>query len=320
MVPTAPQVNLTRAVEIMRQFFRSKTPAIVLQGDFGGRSLLQGTQPQFVEKGWLGTWKSPKGEVKKAVSHAMASGYKHIDCAYVYGNEDEVGEGLMESFKSGDVKREDIFGTTKLWCTYQSRVEENLDMSLRSLGLEHVDLYLMHWPCPMKPKGSDPSFPKHPHGSRDLDKNWSHVQTCEQMEGLLKTREVKAIGVANYSVKFLRKLLPEASVVPAERGIHITASSPLGSSGSPLLKDERVAEVAAKHGVPSSAILFSYHVARGISVLAKSVTPSRIDQNGKLLKLDTSDMQTLEQIDTVKGSTRFVYPEFGVNFEFPDKQ
>jgi len=106
--------------------------------------------------------------VKKAVSHALASGYKHIDCAYVYGNEDEVGEGLRESFESGVVRREDIFVTTKLWCvgltgscrpepvskgdvrklangcerrcTYHSRVEENLDMSLRSLGLDYVDL------------------------------------------------------------------------------------------------------------------------------------------------------------------------------------
>jgi diketogulonate reductase-like aldo/keto reductase len=74
--------------------------------------------------------------------------------AYCYGNEDEVGEGLKEAFDSG-IKREDIFVTTKLWCTYHSRVEENLDKSLKSLGLDYVDLYLMHWPVAMNPFGED---------------------------------------------------------------------------------------------------------------------------------------------------------------------
>lgn len=100
-----------------------------------------------------GTWQSASGEVKNAVSHALNVGYRHIDCAYVYGNEDEVGEGLAEAFRSGKIKRRDVFVTTKLWCTYHSRVEENLDLSLKGLGLDYVDLYLMHWPCPMNPKG-----------------------------------------------------------------------------------------------------------------------------------------------------------------------
>ena len=104
----------------------------------------------------IGTWQSAPGEVSKAVTHALFAGYRHIDCAYVYGNEDEVGQGLAEAFKSGKVKREHVFITTKLWCTYHSRVEENLDMSLKSLGLEYVDLYLMHWPVPMNPKGKYP--------------------------------------------------------------------------------------------------------------------------------------------------------------------
>lgn len=90
--------------------------------------------------------------MKKAVSYALQAGYRHIDAAYCYGNEDEVGEGLREAFSSG-VKREDVFITTKLWCTFHSRVEENLDLSLKSLGVDYVDLYLMHWPCPMNPKG-----------------------------------------------------------------------------------------------------------------------------------------------------------------------
>jgi glycerol 2-dehydrogenase (NADP+) len=101
----------------------------------------------------LGTWQSPPGEVAKAVAYAVQNGYRHVDCAYVYGNEAEVGDGLREALKDGKVRRDELFITTKLWCTYHSRVEENLDLSLKMLGLEYVDLYLMHWPVPMNPKG-----------------------------------------------------------------------------------------------------------------------------------------------------------------------
>jgi glycerol 2-dehydrogenase (NADP+) len=101
----------------------------------------------------LGTWQSRPGEVSKAVSHAIQAGYRHIDCAYVYGNEAEVGEGLKEALKDGKVRRDELFITTKLWCTFHSKVEENLDISLKRLGLEYVDLYLMHWPVPMNPNG-----------------------------------------------------------------------------------------------------------------------------------------------------------------------
>lgn len=208
----------------------------------------------------------------------MSVGYRHIDAAYVYGNEDEVGEGLAEAFKSG-LKREDVFVTTKLWCTYHSRVEENLDKSLKSLGLDYVDLYLVHWPVPMNPKGNHPNIPKHPDGSRDLDTSWSHTQTWLEMEKVLKTGKTKAIGVANYSVKFLEELLPVATVVPAanqienhpylpqqeivdyckEKGILITAYSPLGSTGSPLFQEKEIQELAKKHDVTPGCILLSYH-------------------------------------------------------------
>jgi diketogulonate reductase-like aldo/keto reductase len=251
----------------------------------------------------LGTWQSDPGEVTKAVSYALSIGYKHIDAAYCYGNEDEVGAGLKEAFANG-VKREDIFVTTKLWCTYQSRVELNLDMSLKSLGLDYVDLYLMHWPVAMNPNGSSSSlaclyfhlstlsqmltwetignhekFPKLPDGSRDLVKDWTHIQTWKLMEKLLATGKVKAIGVANYSVRYLEQLLPHATIIPAvnqienhpslpqqdivdfckAKGIHITAYSPLGSSGSPMLKEKPIVEVAEKRGVTPASVLLSYH-------------------------------------------------------------
>jgi len=192
----------------------------------------------------------------------------------------------------------------------------------------------------LSPNGNDPKLPKLPDGSRDLDKNWSHIQTWKEMEKLLKTGKVKAIGVCNYSVKFLEELLPHAEVVPAanqienhpylpqqeivdfckSKHIHVTAYSPLGSTGSPLFEEEGVQEVAKKHDVKPGTILLSWQVGLGHSVIPKSVTPSRIEENLQIIKLDHSDMKSIGKIVKTKGMKRFVYPAFGIDLGFPDKQ
>ncbi|KAI4781571.1 Aldo/keto reductase [Aureobasidium sp. EXF-3400] len=286
----------------------------------------------------LGTWQSAPGEVKNAVSHALKVGYKHIDAAYVYGNEDEVGQ-VSISKATGKFKSS-LQRFAELWCTYHSRVEENLDLSLKSLGLDYVDLYLMHWPVPMNPNGNDPKLPKLPDGSRDLDKSWSYTQTWKEMEAVLKTGKTKAIGVANFSVPFLEELMKEAKITPAanqienhpylpqqeivdyckEKGILINAYSPLGSTGSPLFQEKEIQEVAKKHDVSPGTVLLSYHIARGSSVIPKSVTPSRIEENMRLIKLDSGDVKALDNISKTHPPNRFVYPAFGVNLGFPDKQ
>ncbi|KAJ5825117.1 Aldo/keto reductase subgroup [Penicillium robsamsonii] len=293
----------------------------------------------------LGTWQSQPGEVARAVFHAIKVGYRHIDAALCYGNENEVGQGIKEAIDAGIVKREDLFVTTKLWCSYHSRVEEGLEQSLKDLGLEYVDLYLMHWPLAMNPKGNHNLFPKLADGSRDIVHSHSHVTTWKSMEKLVGTGKVKAIGVSNYSVKFLEELLPQATIVPAanqienhpllpqqeivdfcnKAGIHITAYSPLGSTGSPLFTAEPIVAVAEKRGVTPATVLLSWHIARGSSVLAKSVTPARIEANrADLIHLDAEDMATLRKYSDglqAEGKLqRFVYPPFGVNFGFPDKQ
>jgi glycerol 2-dehydrogenase (NADP+) len=229
---------------------------------------------------WIcsGTWQSKSGEVERAVEYAISIGYRHIDAAYSYGNEEEVGKGLKKAFEAG-VKREDVFVTTKLWSTHHKRVQENLDMSLAKLGLDYVDLYLMHWPVAMNPNGNHPLFPTTPDGSRDVDFSRNHVDTYLDMEKLVDTGKVKAIGVANYSVMYLKELLACASIVPAVNqienhpllpqddvldfckvnGIHITAYSPLGSTGSPLLTLPAVQQIATKHSFSSASVLLSYH-------------------------------------------------------------
>ncbi|KAH8884236.1 Aldo/keto reductase [Thozetella sp. PMI_491] len=290
----------------------------------------------------LGTWQSPAGQVKAAVAYALQNGYKLVDCAYCYGNEDEVGEGLKEAFAAG-VKREDVFVVTKVWATYTTRVQLGLEKSLKSLGLDYVDLLLVHWPLLMNPEGNDDKFPKLPDGSRDIIRSYNHVDGWKQMEAALATGKTKAIGVSNYSKRYLEQLLPHATVVPAvnqienhpalpqqeivdlckEKGIHIMAYSPLGSTGGPLFTAEPVVKIAEKHGATAAAVLLSYHIPRGSTVLAKSVTPERIEANKKLLKLDDEDMKLLNDYSdalTKDGKLqRFVYPPFGVDFGFPDK-
>ncbi|KAF6035274.1 hypothetical protein EB796_006417 [Bugula neritina] len=112
----------------------------------------------------LGTWKSKSGEVCNAVKYAISIGYRSIDCAYIYGNEKEVGEAVRAKMADGTVKREDLFITSKVWNAYHRRdlVAKNLDVSLERLGLEYIDLYLIHWPMGVKEDAGD--FPKDPNG------------------------------------------------------------------------------------------------------------------------------------------------------------
>ncbi|EON97060.1 putative d-galacturonic acid reductase protein [Phaeoacremonium minimum UCRPA7] len=289
-----------------------------------------------------GTWQGEPGKVKAGVAYALKIGYKLVDCAYCYGNEEEVGQGLKEAFESG-IKREDIFVVTKIWATYTTRVELGLEKSLKNLGLDYVDLLLVHWPVLANPEGNDDKFPKLPDGSRDMIRSHNHVDTWKQMEAVLETGKTKAIGVSNYSKRYLEQLIPVAKVLPAvnqienhpalpqqeivdlcnEKGIHIMAYSPLGSTGSPLTKVDAVTKISQKHNTKPTTVLLSYHVARGSTVLAKSVTPERIKENFEIVKLDDEDMKLLNDYSdklTKEGKLmRFVYPPFGIDFGFPDK-
>lgn len=286
----------------------------------------------------LGTWQSNPGQVRRAVSHAIKVGYRHIDCAYCYGNEEEVGLGIEDGLTATGLQRSDLFITTKLWCTYHTRVEQNLDMSLKLLGLDYVDLYLMHWPVAMNPDGNHEKFPKKEDGSRDLILDRKATQTYLEMERLLQTGKVKAIGVCNFSRPFLEQMLPRVNVTPAvnqienhpllpqqeivdlcqDRGIVVEAYSPLGSTGSPLMQHPTVLQIAQETGASPGTVLLSYHIARGVVALPKSVTPSRIEENLKVIELSPSHLGALQNISQSQ-LQRIVYPEFGVNFGFPDK-
>ncbi|GAA5943710.1 glycerol 2-dehydrogenase (NADP(+)) GCY1 [Sporobolomyces koalae] len=281
----------------------------------------------------LGTWQSQPGEVTQAVKTALEAGYRHIDGAFVYKNEKEVGEGIRQS----GVPREEIFVTSKLWCTKHRNVEAAIKESLELLGLDYVDLYLIHWPVPMNPKGNDPMFPKKEDGSRDLDKDWSIAQTWEQMEQVQQKGLTKAIGISNFSEAFIEDLLKTAKITPAANQIELhpylpqhklieylkskkivaQAYSPLGSTNSPLLTDEDIKKIADKHEVPVGTVLISWSVQRDVVVLPKSVTEKRIVDNLKIVKLDDEDMDILNNLYKTKGK-RFIKPDWNTDLKFED--
>ncbi|KAL5522804.1 hypothetical protein ACEPAG_8822 [Sanghuangporus baumii] len=286
----------------------------------------------------LGTWKSQPEEVIEAVRYALAEGgYRHIDCAAGYGNEKEVGEGIRRS----GVPRSEIFITSKLWSTYHSRVEEALDKSLSDLGVDYLDLYLVHWPVPLNPKGNHPQFPTLPDGTRDVDYSWSIADTWKQMEEMVKKGKAKSIGVSNFSQKKLEEILPTATIVPAvdqleihlynpqhkllnylkSKGIQPQAYSPLGSTGSPLQSDEIVQGLSKKYGAQPAHILLAYLVKKDIVVLVKSVTPARIASNltGTLAavpKLTVEDVEKLDGVAAAGKQKRFITPPWVIDLGF----
>ncbi|KAF9038773.1 Aldo/keto reductase, partial [Hymenopellis radicata] len=285
----------------------------------------------------LGTWQSKPEEVIAAVSHALKSGYRHIDCAWGYGNEKDVGEGIRQS----GVPRSEIFITSKVWGTWHNRVEECLDQSLANLGVDYLDLYLVHWPVALNPNGNHPFIPTLPDGKRDVVHSWKVADTWAQMEQLVKKGKVRSIGVSNCSKLKLDELLPTATIVPAtnqleihvynpqhellayckSKGILPQAYSPLGSTNSPLLADDVVVEIAGKDSIPPADVLLGWILAKGYVVLPKSVTPSRISANlsGALAgqkKLTPEDIEKLDGLAATGKQKRFVTPPWPVELGF----
>ncbi|KAF8155692.1 NADP-dependent oxidoreductase domain-containing protein [Crassisporium funariophilum] len=286
----------------------------------------------------LGTWQSKPGEVAAAVEYAIKeAGYRHIDCAWGYGNEKEVGEGIRAS----GVPRSEIFITSKLWGTYHNRVEECLDESLANLGTDYLDLYLVHWPIALNPKGNHHLIPTLPDGKRDVRHDWPLKDTWKQMEAVLKKGKVKSIGASNFSEAKLEEILPTADIVPAvnqlelhvynpqhklisylkSKGIVPQAYSPLGSTNSPLLSDELVTKIAKQHSLQTTDILLGYLLAKGFVVLPKSVTPARIASNiagasAAAEKLDATDIEALDALAANGKQKRFITPPWPVELGF----
>lgn len=265
----------------------------------------------------LGTWLSAPGEVKAAVEHALKAGYRHIDAALIYGNQEEVGEAL----KTSPVPRGDLWITSKLWNNSHrpEHVEKDLDLTLEQLGTDYLDLYLIHWPVNFLP-GETLSTKSADETQMVIDTAGpSIVDTWKAMIAVQKTGKAKSIGVSNFTVAHLEKIIAATGVVPAmnqieahpalqqteleayckEKGIKLTAYSPLGNNlagkariiDSPLVQD-----LAKKQGRDPAQILIAWCAHKGMSVIPKSVTPSRIESNFNDCELTDEEFDAISQV------------------------
>lgn len=254
----------------------------------------------------FGTWQMSNNEdTAKIVEHAIEIGYRHIDTAAIYKNEESVGRGIRRAIERGLVSREELFVTTKLWNddqTYELATQA-LDDSLERLGLEYVDLYLIHWPNAVK--------------YRD---NWqqANAESWRAMEEAQAAGKVRTLGVSNFMPRHLQPLLEAATVKPTVNQIYLNPSdmqeeavaenkkhhilseaySPLGTGK--IFEIEELKELAEKYNKTVAQIVLRWSLQHGFLPLPKTETMSRVDENADLFDFELSAAD-MEKIDSFKG-------------------
>lgn len=243
----------------------------------------------------FGVWQVPDDIVTDATLEAFRSGYRHVDTATVYGNERGVGEAITRS----ELERDELFVTTKVWNTdhgYDATLRA-FDTSIGLLGLDQVDLYLVHWPAPA---------------------TGNYLETWRAVLSLREDGRVRSVGVSNFHVHHLTRIIDEFGVVPvvdqielhpwlpqselrafaAQHGILIEAWSPLASGN--LIDDPQLAAIGAKYGKTAAQVMVRWHLELGNIVLPKSVTPERIRQNIDVFDfgLDEEDFAVIATLES----------------------
>jgi diketogulonate reductase-like aldo/keto reductase len=243
----------------------------------------------------FGVWQVPNDEATAAVSKALEVGYRSIDTAMAYNNEEGVGKAIAQS----SIPREELFITTKVWNSdhgYDNTLRA-FDESMKRLGLDYLDLYLIHWPTP---------------------KYDQYVDTYKAMEKIYREGRVKAIGVCNFHIEHLQRLMDECEVKPVlnqvechpyltqvelkqfckQHDIYVEAWSPLEQGGE-VLKDPTIVSIAQAHGKTPAQVILRWHLQEQTIVIPKSVTPSRIEENFQVFdfQLTESEMKAIHALN-----------------------
>ncbi|TFV60414.1 aldo/keto reductase [Mycobacterium sp. PS03-16] len=246
----------------------------------------------------LGVWQTPPEDTERAVAAALAAGYRHIDTAAAYGNEQETGRAIAGS----GLGRDDVFLVTKLWNSEQGydATLAAFDASRSRVGVDYLDLYLIHWPVP----------------ERDL-----YIETFRAFAKLREEGRIRSIGVSNFEPEHLHRLVDATGIVPAvnqvelhpllpqhelrethaQLGIATEAWSPLGQGS--LLTNPTVTEVADAHGKTPAQVLIRWHIQLGNIVIPKSVNPQRIESNFDVFDFELSE-QDMASVSSLEDGTR----------------
>ncbi|KAK7871723.1 hypothetical protein R5R35_014006 [Gryllus longicercus] len=277
----------------------------------------------------LGTYEARDDEAVQVVKDAIDLGYRHIDTAAVYENEKAVGSAIQTKIQEGIIKREDLFVTSKLWCTNTKKdlVVPALKQSLSNLQLEYLDLYLIHWPFSLKDgAGFVPVDSEGKVQVADID----YVDTWKEMEKCAELGLAKSIGVSNFTIPQLTRVLENAKIVPAtnqvechpflnqkpligfckEKGILVTAYSPLANpgkqvaAGKPKLLDHSVLkETAAKYNKTAAQICLRYLIQIGVNPIPKSANKNRLAENINVFDFTLND-EDMRLLDDLNNNTR----------------
>ncbi|MDW4292730.1 aldo/keto reductase [Staphylococcus saprophyticus] len=257
------------------------------------------TMPQL----GLGVFRVENNDTAKdAVKHAIVSGYRSIDAAFVYGNEEMVGQGIQEGILEAGIQREDLFITSKLWLDHYGKdnVQVGYETSLKLLGLDYLDLYLIHWP------GTDQSL---------------MIKTWEGMEALYNDGKVKNIGVSNFDIEHLETLKAHTSIKPvidqvefhpyliqqslrdylASESIQMESWSPL--MNAEILTDETIVAIADEIGKSPAQVVIRWNIEHGVVTIPKSVTPHRIEENINIFDFSLTQAQ-IARIDALNQDRR----------------
>lgn len=308
----------------------------------------------FIPRLGFGTYKPPEvpnSKTTEATKIAIEAGFRHIDCAYAYQVEEEVGLAVRSKIADGTVKREDIFYTSKLWCTFHrpELVQSGLERSLKKLHFDYVDLYLIHYPFSMKP--GEELFPKDENGKTIYDQ----VDLCAVWEAMEKCKDAglaKSIGVSNFNRRQLEMILnkpglrykPVCNQVECHvyhnqsklldfcksKDIVLVAYGALGTqrdkqwvdqSSPVLLNDPVLGALAKKHKRSPALIALCYQLQRGVVVLAQSLKENEIKENIQVFDFELT-AEDMKDLDGLNRNYRYLAAEFGAdhpNYPFADE-